>query len=136
MKRRGFKIAITDRVLLRRHGAIFYFFVINTTILHEVHLLFLRCMSQHMVYLVLYIRLKTGTFSDLISKTSFFTRVLAPLKPMSFTIAYHRPNIQLHFSKNVKYIAVTLRALKLQVFKVRPGWDLNPGHPRESISLY
>ena len=64
-----------------------------------------------------------------------------------FTIAYHRLNIQLHFylscpnrkrlevSKNVKYIAVTSRASKLQVFKVRPGRDLNPGLPRESLNI-
>ena len=35
----------------------------------------------------------------------------------------------------MKYIAVTLMASKLQVFKVRPGQDLNPAHLRESISL-
>ena len=40
---------------------------------------------------------------------------------------------RLEVSKNVKYIAVTLRASKLQVFKVRPGRDLNPGLPRESL---
>ena len=42
---------------------------------------------------------------------------------------------RLEVSKNVKYIAVISRASKLQVFKVRPGPDLNPDLPRESISL-
>ena len=37
--------------------------------------------------------------------------------------------------QNVKYIAVTSRASKLQVFKVRPGRDLNPGHPRQSLNI-
>ena len=35
----------------------------------------------------------------------------------------------------MKYIAVTSRASKLQDFKVRPGWDLNPDHPRESLNI-
>ena len=38
-------------------------------------------------------------------------------------------------SKNVKYIAVTLRDSKLQVFKVRSGPDLNPGLSRESLNI-
>ena len=42
---------------------------------------------------------------------------------------------KLEVSKNVKYIAVTSRASKLQVFKVGELRDLNPGLPRESISL-
>ena len=42
---------------------------------------------------------------------------------------------RLEVSKNVKYIAVTSRASKLQVFKVQPGWDLNPGHPHESLNI-
>ena len=47
-----------------------------------------------------------------------------------------RPNRKrLEVSKNVKYIAVTLRASKLQVFKVRPGWDLSPGHLCELINI-
>ena len=41
----------------------------------------------------------------------------------------------LEVSKNVKYIAVTSRASNLQVFKVWPGRDLNPGLLRESIFL-
>ena len=69
-----------------------------------------------------------------------------------FTIAYHRLNIELNpssysldlsypnrkrleVSKNVKYIAVTSRASKLQVFKIRPGQDSIPGHPRESLNI-
>ena len=43
--------------------------------------------------------------------------------------------LRLEVSENVKYIAVTSRALKLQVFKVLPGQDLNPGHPRESLNI-
>ena len=62
-------------------------------------------------------------------------------------IAYHQwtysydldlscPNRKrIEVSKNVKYNAVTSRASKLQVFKVRPGWDLNPGHLRESLNI-
>ena len=42
---------------------------------------------------------------------------------------------RLEVSKKVKYIAVTSRALKLQVFKVRPGRDLNPGLPHESLNI-
>ena len=42
---------------------------------------------------------------------------------------------RLEVSKNVKDIAVSLRASKLQVFKVRPGRDLNPGLPRESLNI-
>ena len=42
---------------------------------------------------------------------------------------------RLEVSKNVKYIAVNSRASKLQVFKVQPGQDLNPGQLRESTSL-
>ena len=39
------------------------------------------------------------------------------------------------FPKNVKYIAVSSRASKLQVFKVGPGRDLNLGHPCESLNI-
>ena len=42
---------------------------------------------------------------------------------------------KLEVSTNVKYIAATSRASKLQIFKVRPGWDLNPGHPHESLNI-
>ena len=42
---------------------------------------------------------------------------------------------RLEVSENVKYIAVTSRASKLQVFKVRPGRDLNPGLLRESLNI-
>ena len=64
-----------------------------------------------------------------------------------FPIAYHRwtysyaldlscPNRKrLEVSKYVKYIAATLRASKLEVFKVRPGQDLNPDHPRQSLNI-
>ena len=37
--------------------------------------------------------------------------------------------------QNVKYIAVPSRGSKLQVFKVRPSRDLNPGLPRESLNI-
>ena len=65
-----------------------------------------------------------------------------------FLIAYHRSTYsytldlscpkrkRLEVSKNVKYIAVTLRASKLQVFKVWKLRDLSLGLPHESISLY
>ena len=64
-----------------------------------------------------------------------------------FPIEYQRLNIQyaldlscpsrkrLEVYKNIKNIAVTSRASKLQVFKVRPGQDLNPGHPHESLNI-
>ena len=35
----------------------------------------------------------------------------------------------------MKYIAVTSRASKLQIFKVWPGQDLNPGHLPESLNI-
>ena len=54
----------------------------------------------------------------------------------SYTLDLSCPNRKrLEVSENVKYIAVTSRALKLQVSKVWPGQDLNPGLPCESISL-
>ena len=34
-----------------------------------------------------------------------------------------------------EYIAVTSSASKLQIFKVRPGRDLNPGLTRESLDI-
>ena len=40
----------------------------------------------------------------------------------------------MEISEKVKYIAVTSKASKLQVFKDQPGWNLNPGHPRESLN--
>ena len=47
----------------------------------------------------------------------------------SYTLDLSCPNRQRpDFSENVKFIAVTSRASKLQVFKVLPGQDLNPGH--------
>ena len=44
---------------------------------------------------------------------------------------------RLEISENVNYIGITSRASKLQVFKVQPGWDLNPGPPRlgESVNI-
>ena len=42
---------------------------------------------------------------------------------------------RLEVSENLKYIAVTSKASKLQVFKVWPGWDLNLGHLRESLNI-
>ena len=42
---------------------------------------------------------------------------------------------RLEVSKNVKYIAVTSRASKLQVSKVRELRDLNPCPPRESLNI-
>ena len=46
------------------------------------------------------------------------------------------PNRQrLEVSKNVKFIAVTARASKLQVSKVGDLWDLNPGLLRESLNI-
>ena len=54
----------------------------------------------------------------------------------SYALDLSCPNRKrLEVSKNVKYINVTSRASKLQVFKVRPGRDLNRGHPCESKSL-
>ena len=55
----------------------------------------------------------------------------------SYAFDLSSPNRKrLEVSENVKYIAVTLRASKLQVFKIQPGQDLNPGLLGESISLY
>ena len=52
----------------------------------------------------------------------------------SYTLDLSCPNRQtLEVSKNVKFIAVTTRASKLQVFKVGELRDLNQGLPRESI---
>ena len=42
---------------------------------------------------------------------------------------------RLEFTENVKYIAVTSRASKLQVLKVRPGWDLNTGQLCEPLNI-
>ena len=42
---------------------------------------------------------------------------------------------RLEVFKNVKYIAVTSSASKLPVFKVRHLRDLNPGLPRESLTI-
>ena len=42
---------------------------------------------------------------------------------------------RLEVSKNVKYIAVTSRASKLQVSKVGELRNLNPGLPRESLNI-
>ena len=42
---------------------------------------------------------------------------------------------RLEVSENLKFIAVTSRASKLQVFKVQPGRALNLGHPRESLNI-
>ena len=42
---------------------------------------------------------------------------------------------RLELSENVKYIAVTSKASKLQIFKVQPGRDLNPCHPREALNI-
>ena len=42
---------------------------------------------------------------------------------------------RLKVSKNSNYIAVTSRASKLQVFKVWPSRDLNPGLLRESLNI-
>ena len=53
-----------------------------------------------------------------------------------YTLDLSWPNRQrLEVSKNIKYIAVTLRASKLQFFKVWPGRDLNLGHPHESLNV-
>ena len=38
-------------------------------------------------------------------------------------------------SENVKYIAVTSRASKLPISKVRLLWDLNPGLPHEPLNI-
>ena len=54
----------------------------------------------------------------------------------SYTLDLSCPDRKrLEVSKNVKYIAVTSRASKLQIFKVRPGWDLDPVHPHESLNI-
>ena len=54
----------------------------------------------------------------------------------SYTLDLSCPNRKrLEVSENVKYIAETSRASKLQVFKVRPGRDLNPGLLRESLHI-
>ena len=54
----------------------------------------------------------------------------------SYALDISCPNRKrLEISENVKYIAVTSRASKLQVFKVRPGRDLNLDLPRESLNI-
>ena len=53
-----------------------------------------------------------------------------------YALDLYCPNrLRLEVSENVKYIAVTSGASKLQVFKNRPGRNLNPGHPRESLNI-
>ena len=42
---------------------------------------------------------------------------------------------RIEVSENVKHIAVTSRASKLQVSKVRELRDLNPRLPRESLNI-
>ena len=42
---------------------------------------------------------------------------------------------RLELSENLKYIAVTSKASKLQIFKLQPGWDLNPGLLHESLNI-
>ena len=42
---------------------------------------------------------------------------------------------RLELSENVKYIAVTSKASKLQIFKVQPGRDLNLSLLRESLDV-
>ena len=55
----------------------------------------------------------------------------------SYTLDLSCPIRQrLEVSENVKFIAVALRALKLQVSKVRELRDLNPNLPRESLSIW
>jgi len=55
----------------------------------------------------------------------------------SYALDLSCPNRKrLEVFKNIKYIAITSRASKLQVFKVHPGRDLNLGHPCESRQLY
>ena len=54
----------------------------------------------------------------------------------SYALDLSCPNRQrLEVSENVKFIAVTLRASKLQVSKVGELRDLNPGLPRESLTI-
>ena len=55
----------------------------------------------------------------------------------SYALDLSFPNRKrLEVSKNVKYIAITLRVSKLPMFKVWLLQDLNPGLPREPISLW
>ena len=42
---------------------------------------------------------------------------------------------RLELSENVKYIAVTSKASKLQIFRAQPGRDLDPHLPRESLNI-
>ena len=55
---------------------------------------------------------------------------------ISYTLDLSCPNRKrLEVSEYVRYIAVTSRTLKLQVFKVWPGQDSKLGHPRESLNI-
>ena len=54
----------------------------------------------------------------------------------SYALDLSCPNRQrLEVFKNVKYIAATLRASKVQICKVWPGRRSNPGLPRESLNI-
>ena len=54
----------------------------------------------------------------------------------SYALDLSCPNRQrMEVSKNVKYIDVTSRALKLQVSKFGKLQDLNPGRPGESLTI-
>ena len=80
--------------------------------------------------------IKLGERSELvIKKLSFWSGHLAYIaladKRLSYGLDLSCPKRKrLEVSKYVKYIAITTKASKSQVFKVRPGQDLNPGHPR------
>ena len=69
---------------------------------------------------------KPRCIDDSISKTENAAMLLTFL---------HQTGKDWRFPKNVKYIAVSSRASKLQVFKVGPGRDLSLGLPRESLNM-
>ena len=75
------------------------------------------------------------TSKEIIMKPGILTKAFGYSK-RSYGLVLSCPNKKrLEVSKNVKYIVVTLKASKLQVFKIWPGWDLNPRLPRESLNI-
>ena len=77
------------------------------------------------------------TFSILWSKPRYIPdRISWTENTATYALDLSCPNRQrLEVSKNVKFIAVALRASKLQISKCRELRDLNPDLPRESLNI-
>ena len=68
-------------------------------------------------------------------KLGYF-RLLFMVQSCSYTLGLSCPKRKrLKVYENVNYIAVTSRASKIQIFKFRPGRDMNPGLPRKSLNI-